>query len=245
MKRILVVPDCHHPFVDELAWALFLKCAKAWKPDYCVIIGDFADFFSVSFHTKSPAVRYDLESEVNATVDALEDLTSALPKKCKRIFCAGNHEFRLERYLSEKAPELFNTVSIPKVLQLKEHGWKYVPYKETHRIGQIHFTHDLGRSGKHAAAQSLADFGDNIVIGHTHRGNVVYGGTVSGKTHVGMSVGWLGDTDDIDYMHKAKVNRDWQHGFGTIHMEPNGTGHAQFIPIVNQRCVVDGKLYKL
>jgi hypothetical protein len=62
---------------------------------------------------------------------------------------------------------------------------------------------------------------------------------------VGASFGWLGDKNSVDYMHRVKVNRDWAHGFGVAYLEPNGNVHIQPVVIVDYKCVVGGKLYKV
>ena len=44
-------------------------------------------------------------------------------------------------------------------------------------------------------------------------------------------------------MHEAKAS-DWVKGFGIGYLEPQtGIVHLQPVPIVNGRCVVNGKLF--
>jgi hypothetical protein len=161
-------------------------------------------------------------------------------------FIGGNHEDRWPRYLAKHASQAnLPDTSIDALLELKKYNVKYTPYKQTLKLGKLHLTHDTGRAGKHAVAQALDDYQANIVIGHIHRMGVVYGGDVRGNTHVGASFGWLGDVDQIDYMHLAKARKDWQLGFGIGYMETNGTVHLQGVPIVDYRCVLEGKLLAL
>src|SRR5262245_31336342 len=41
IERVLVCPDLHCPYHDELAWSTFLAVARGWRPDILVILGDF------------------------------------------------------------------------------------------------------------------------------------------------------------------------------------------------------------
>lgn len=236
-KTILTIPDTHVPYHCPKTWATILRAIKRKKPELVVIIGDFADFYAVSSFPKDPARKANLVYEVacvNRELCKVQDLMDS-----KVIFVAGNHEARLQSYVTQKAPELFGLVNIPKLFKLKERGWDYVPYRSHTHVGKLAFSHDVGYSGKSAAQQSLAAFQGNLVFGHTHRGEVVYGGTVKGEHRVCMNVGWAGDLDQIDYMHKS-ATKDWQHGFGWADMDVKGNAWLSFVPILGGTCCVAG-----
>lgn len=241
LKKVLFVPDSHHPYVDKHNWNLMLKAAKEFRPDTVVVLGDFADFYAVSAHSKDPTRQNDLEWEVNEVNKAIDQLDSLKAKE--KIYVAGNHENRLERYLQDKAPELFNTVRISRLLKLSERGWRYIPYKHDFRLGKLYITHDCGSAGRNALFRSADTYHHNVVIGHTHRLQFLVEGNALGETHVAASFGWLGDAKSADYMHRIKANRDWANGFGIGYMTNNGTVYLQPIPIVNGTCLVEGKLY--
>lgn len=237
-RSIIVCPDTHRPFHDRDAHALFEKVCREMRPDMGVIIGDYLDCYSISFHPKSPERRANLKAEID---DGLEGLDSLQATGIRRwMFCEGNHEFRLERYLEQKAPELYGLLGIRELLRIDERGWDWVPYKKWKRVGKIAFSHEVGHAGKTAGQRSLDEFGGNIVFGHSHRGSVTYGGTVDGEKHVALNVGWLGDLESIDYTHQSKT-RGWQHGFGWVDLDTEGNGYCQFIPIVDGRCCVRGE----
>ncbi len=242
MKRTLVIPDAHHPFVDKLAWATALAGGRAAKPDIIVVIGDFVDYFQVSAHPKPPERKGRIADEIDAANVALDQLAE-IPTE-RFIYVAGNHEYRMDRYIRDRAPELFGLkgTTVPEQLQLKARDIEYVPYMDYIKIGKMLYTHDLERAGKNAAAQVATDAGTNVVFGHTHRGAVQFQGTVFDGSHVSMNVGWLGDVNSVDYKHRIKALRDWQHGFGIVDQDERGYGWCQFIPIVDGTCVIDGKL---
>lgn len=237
LKRIAFIPDCHVPFEDKEAFDLVVRVLEKWKPHILVVLGDFWDFYSVSSHQKSK--RMQLVDELEAGKERLWELSNLAPKK---YFVEGNHEFRLARYISDRAPELHGWGERPADI-CRAYGWEYTPYRAHTKIGKLYITHDVGHAGKHALTQSQAAFEGNLVIGHTHRIASLVTGSVRGDTHVAHMFGWLGDFRTVDYMHKAKM-REWSHGFGIGYIEKDGVVHLQAVPIVNGTCVVEGKLYK-
>lgn len=236
------MPDTHRPYHDKKAWNLLLKAGRAFKPDVIVVLGDFADFYSVSSHDKQPGRVRTLDEEVRDVNEGLSDL-DALGAKEKH-FVSGNHEDRLERYLMQKAPELFDMVRVRDLFKLDERGWRYTPYKNHLTIGKLNCTHDAGKAGLCAHYDAQKAFEGNVVIGHTHRLGYTVVGNAQGKPHVGAMFGWLGDLNAIDYMHRIRALRDWALGFGVGYMEANGTVHLRPVPIVNYACVIDGKLIR-
>src|SRR4051812_17332659 len=126
LEKTLILPDQHFPYNDKRYWKLVLKVARAWKPDRIVTMGDFGDFFASNRHPKDPNRTRDLGVEIDACKVARAQLDSL--GAAEKIFIEGNHEDNLSRYLIEKAPELFNMVKVEKLLELREHGWRYVPY---------------------------------------------------------------------------------------------------------------------
>lgn len=219
-----------------------LGAMKWWKPDALNVLGDFADFYSVSAHSKSPDRANVLEGELAAVNYALDKL-DALGAKEKH-FVAGNHEDRLTRYLQDKAPELFGIVSIPELFKLKSRGWTYTPYKQSRKQGEISITHDCGGAGANAHVKAGDTFQGNVVIGHVHRMAVTYSGNALGKTHVAASFGWLGDVEAIDYMHRVSALRSWNLGFGIGYQEASGVVHLQAVPIIDYSLVLEGRLFR-
>lgn len=241
LEKILFIPDCHVPYHDEKAFELMLKAGKSFKPDHCIILGDFADFYGVSSHSKDPNRALKLKEEIEATKEALDRVTALGAKN--NVFVSGNHEDRLERYLRDKAPELFNFISIPKILELKEKGFKYTPYKQAYKIGKLNITHDCGKAGRVAHLQSLDTFQHNIVIGHTHRLGYAVEGNAQGERHVTAMFGWLGEVNEIDYMHQVKARKDWSLGFGIGYLDPSsGVVYLVPVPIIKDTVLIEGKL---
>jgi UDP-2,3-diacylglucosamine pyrophosphatase LpxH len=244
LEKILFIPDSHIPYEDSDAFALMIKAGKAFKPQHTIILGDFADFYGVSSHSKDPNRALKLHEEIEATKAALDKVKSIGAKN--NVFIAGNHEDRLERYMRDKAAEIYNMISIPKLLELKEKGFSYTPYKQSYKIGKLNITHDCGKAGRVAHLQSLDTFQHNVIIGHTHRMGYAVEGNANGERHVTAMFGWLGDVEEIDYMHRVKAMKDWSLGFGIGYLNPKtGVVYVIPVPIIGNTCLVEGKVITL
>jgi predicted phosphodiesterase len=243
LEKILIVPDLHAPYHNRRAWDLLLKVGRAFKPWSVVVIGDFADCYAVSFHDKDPKRMRHLDLELIEVRSCLDDVDALGAKE--KLFLLGNHEYRLDRYISTKAPELDGTVSVDTLLQLRDRGWETVPYKDHTNIGKLHLTHDVGSAGRNAIFKSLEAFQHSVVSGHTHRLQYIVEGNALGEAMVAASFGWLGDVSRVDYMHKIQALRNWALGFGIGYYNPQ-TQYVYLVPvpIVNYTCVVEGVLYE-
>lgn len=243
LERILLFGDAHRPYHDKRAWSLFLKAGRAFRPKHLISLGDLADFYSVSSHSKDPRRANRLEAEIADVQLALDEL-SALGA-ANKLFVAGNHEDRLRRYLQDKAPELFGLIDIPQLFRLRERGWAYVPYKAHGRLGKLHLTHDVGNSGRNATFVALDTYQHSVVTGHSHRLQYIVEGNAVGEFKLSAQFGWLGDMAKIEYMYQAKAAKNWALGFGVGYLDPaTGIAYLTPIPIVKYTCVVEGRLYR-
>ncbi len=235
--KIIVIPDTHAPYHDKAAYDLAIRAIKAVKPHIIVVIGDFPDCYAVSSHKKNPQRLANLKQEIDTAHTELHRRDTLADRL---ILTEGNHEDRIERYLCERAPELYGLVSARELLGCDDGKWEWYPYRSVCKIGKVSFTHEVGHFGKYAANASLAAYGGNIVFGHSHRGAIVYGGNLRGERHFALNVGWLGDLKAIDYMHISQT-RDWQHGLGYLEMDSRGNAWAGFCPMINRSIIVGGK----
>jgi predicted phosphodiesterase len=217
-----------------------LRAAMLVKPDIIVILGDFADGEALSAHPPTKPGERDFEDEIQSVSKALDQLDAL--GAAKKVYVEGNHEFRLDRYLMERAPGLFRSIRWQNLLELYRRGWDWVPYRKSTKVGKLHITHDTGSAGMNAHRVSSKAFGGSAVIGHTHRMSYEVTGRFDGPPYLAAMLGWLGDPEKAaGYIHEAKAS-DWVHGFGVAYIEPDGITHLQPVPIVNGRCVVQGRL---
>lgn len=245
LKRILFIPDTHRPYHSKDAWRLALKAGKAFQPDRVIVLGDFADFYKVSAHSKDPQRKVDFQDELDDVSKGLDELEAL--KATHYDFVEGNHENRMQRYLWSSASELagLRSLRVNELLDLPSRGWSYTPYKQHLRVGKLFITHEAGNAGFDAHRKAQSTYAENVVIGHTHRTGYSIVGNARGTAHVGAMFGWLGDVESIDYDHRIRALREWNHGIGIGHMEPDGAIHLRPVPFVRNRCVIDGELVKL
>jgi hypothetical protein len=241
LQPILFVPDVHRPFHDKRAYKLMMSVARELKPHTIAVIGDFADFFSISSHSKDPARGVNFNQELKDTRSGITELNSLGAKR--KIFCEGNHEDRWRRFINDRAPELAGIQSVPELLGLS--GWEFVPYRQSTNIGKLNISHDVGHVGRYSAFKSLDTVQHNIVTGHSHRLSYVVEGNAKGEAHISAQFGWLGDAKAADYMNRIKALRDWSLGFGVGYLNPStGLVYLIPVPVVNYTVVFNGKLYK-
>ena len=242
LQRVLFVPDPHIPYENKTTWALMLEASRSWCPDVIVLLGDFGDFKAVSSHLKNPIDKTRMKWEVEQVNRRLDLLDALQPKR--KIYLAGNHEWRLQRYLQERAPELFDFLSVPKLFRLEERGWEYVEYMQHARLGELYLTHSGGGTGIGSARKAMDTFGHSVVSAHAHRLQYVVEGNAAGGAKVSALFGWMGDINEIDYMERAKAMRDWAQGFGIGYLNSRtGAVHLVPVPVVDGSVVVEGILY--
>lgn len=244
LETILFIPDTHVPFEDKRAFSLVVQIGRWLRPGHLVVLGDFGDFFSVSAHDRNPerarSIRFvDEVAAINRRLDELDSIGAR-----RKLFVEGNHEFRLARHLTKCAPELMGLpgLTVPELFKLDQRGWSFTPYMRDVQIGKLFLTHEKGKAGAQAHVDARNKYQSNAAIGHTHRMALHYQGNAKGESHVGAMFGWLGDVETVDWTHRVQA-AEWQLGFGIGHMEPDGVVHVAGVPIINHRCVVNGRLF--
>lgn len=249
LETVLIVPDVHKPFHHVKAYNLMLKAAQFINPKHIYILGDYADFYSVSSHQKHPEVFSMLKDEVVNVLMGLDQLDEMFPD-AKKVFIEGNHEHRLERYLCERAPALFGVTSIEHVLELSGRpNWKFVPYGPNQQCAvagsKLIARHEpLASSAKATAAKALC----SLVYGHIHRIEESHIVGLDGSNHLSFSLGWLGDKRHDKVFDYVKNHHQWQLGFGLVYVDPKS--HLFFHQKIHilefgskVQCVVNGKRF--
>lgn len=251
LKSSLIIPDTHRPFHNRKAYKLMTMVAKDLDPYEIVLLGDYGDFYFANLHgAKSPRVRDLAKEERDSVNEGLDELDSLFPK-AQKVFIEGNHEYRLERFLIEKAPELFDIINVKTLFNMhKRSNWKWIDYgpDQSHRIlgSKLIARHEpSGNSAKQSASKSLC----NLVYGHIHRLEESHIVGLDGNNHVNFSVGWLGQKRN-DVMRYVKGHWQWQLGFGIVYVDTKTKNfYHQKIHIIeennNYSCVFNGKKYSI
>lgn len=254
LKIVLLIPDTHRPYHDKRAYALMLRVFSDIIEKYkhiadfeIVILGDYADFFAVNSHGKDPRLVSMLVEEVEDVIKALDELDALYPE-ARKVYIEGNHEYRLERYLLSKAPELFGITSTYHLLKLDQRPkWQFVKYKPDQAYAvagsKLIARHEpLSSSAKATASKALC----SLVYGHIHRIEESHLVGLDGTNHVCFSVGWLGDKNKDEVYSYVKGHHQWQLGFGLAFVDTS-TGyfyHNKIHILDNYSCFAAGKVYK-
>lgn len=246
IKKALVIPDCHIPYEDKRAYELMLAVAKDVDPDEIVILGDYADFYSLSSHGRDSAVTEQLQDEIFEVVKRLKQLNRLFPN-AKKVYIEGNHEYRMARYINSRCPDLYGFVDTRIVLELDLLGWEFVPYcpNQKHPVlgSKLIARHEPLAGGKHVAQNSVEKAMHSLIFGHTHRIQEAQVVTIHGENYRGISNGWLGDSTH-PVMQYVKNHHQWALGFSVTTVLDDGTWFNNLLHIINYKCIYEGNLYE-
>ena len=221
-----------------------LKAMADFKPDITIILGDFQDNYTVSKFSKDPARKSSLKWEIDETNTVLDTVDKIGSKK--KIYIAGNHEYRLDKYIHDKAPELHGIIDTEQALRLKERGWIFIPYRKDYKLGKVYLTHDVNSSGRNAAHKVIDTYMHSAITGHSHRMLYVVEADGIGEPILSAQFGWLGDISKVDYQHRIVAVKNYVLGFGIGYMEEEtGLTFSVPVPIIHNKCMINGKIYKV
>lgn len=251
MDLVVIIPDTHVPYEHKKAFALVQDVIKHYKSQIkeVVFLGDFADFYAVNGHGKHPQMLHNLTEEVAKVIEHFDWFDKIVPN-AKKVFIEGNHEYRLERFISNTCPQLFGVTSTEDILKISGRpNWKFIPYgpNQSYRILESYLKarHEpLASSAKATASKALC----SLVYGHIHRIEESHLVGLDGTNHVCFSVGWLGDKRMDKVFGYVKQHHQWQLGFGMAYVDSkSGLFYHQKIPILSVgaqvSCVVNGKRF--
>jgi predicted phosphodiesterase len=241
VKRILFLGDIHAPYHDERAFNLALNFGAKFRPHTVVQMGDAGDFYSTSRHPKNPRRRIDAEWELEGTNECLDQIEEIGAKE--HIITLGNHEDNLQRYLAERAPEIYRCLKVEDKLRLDERGWKYCHWKKHIKYGKLLLTHGNKWCGDGSHLKTAAHYEANVIMGHTHRAHIAYLSNARGEHRVAAMVGCLADFKKAEYLYDCDT-KNWQHAVGTGYMRNDGVCYVQIHPFVKGTAMLDGKLIR-
>ncbi len=209
--------DAHVPDHDPAVMEACLLFAEYMKPGAGGDLGDFRDRGTMSSYTTASdnGQSFYKDVEMGRHIKEVESKRLTAAGIHKRFFIMGNHEVRLHKFLTEKAPQLYKVVpTIAELLELEKNGWEEISYNGSLRVGNLQITHGRGHS-KYVTAKSVEREG-SMVYGHTHRVQLHVANTRPGHPEIAMTIGTRGS-----------LIKDYQYH------EPNDHVHATGIVVVN------------
>jgi hypothetical protein len=244
-ELVVLVGDQQAPFNDPVLHERFTSWLNENEPNRGVLIGDTVDFPDISRHRFNPDNSARVQECIDTGYNLLRDYVQA-SEQTQWTKLPGNHDERIRNTLIDWAVELYGVrraaledqeeedavLSVQHLLRLDELGIDFIDPKGPYDQAQVKLSKYLGvRHGwltKKGAGQSalatLEHLGYSVVVGHTHRQSLVHKTThdIDGNptTLMGAEAGCMCIIrDGLGYA----VNPDWQNGFATATIWPDGT----------------------
>lgn len=238
-KLGVVLSDVHLPFADATATKMAVDFIRDNKPSMIHLLGDLADFWSISRFDKDPERRLNLQEELDSVRDWLTELRDAAPR-AKIIYSEGNHEFRLRRYLRSEAKALagLRSLTLESLLDFESLKIRFQPQDRPYRVGALLFTHGdlVSKWSAYSAKRHFDKYGCCVIHGHTHRLGAFYHTDIN-TTYGSWENGCLCSLK-TDYISAP----DWQTGFSTV-WHSKDFFHVEQIALFNGRYNYHGKVY--
>lgn len=233
------------PLHNRKAIDAMLAFTQDFKPHGYIVGGDALDFGAISHWNKAKKlgleglrIQRDIDEFGLNVMAPIEDAGIA-----DLMWIDGNHE-RFLKDLVEGEPGLADTLTIPKLLNLEDRGWNYIPTGGHLDIGKLRFVHGDQLGGGDAVAKAaILEHNRSIAFGHfhTHQEYVKHSPVDSTDIHVGIAVPALANRGP-GFM-KKRANK-WANGFLFGAFFPDGT-FTYYVPtIIDGRFYAHGKVYQ-
>jgi len=236
-----IINDLHIPFHDQRAIDLVLDAFEDIGIDRLILNGDILDFYQLNSHgPKHPMVQTMLQDEISSGQKFISDTRKRFPG-VEIIFNAGNHCYRLDRFIIDKCPSFWNFFQLESMLQLKENNIQYFPYNSRVRLENtnLYFQHSPPSYSSTKAAYSHK-MDQSSMYACTHRVEKYTRTGGSGEIYETYFNGWLGSTTLTEEHKKVfsyvKGHENWQQACSLV----TAIDGAQFF--VEQQVIKDYQL---
>ena len=243
-KTYAILSDLQGHKVDRWAWGATLSALKALRPDVVVLAGDIVDYDDISSYRKLPEKRVRLDKECRFVRQRiLEPLRAAVGKRTGVVYLEGNHEDRLQRYLADKAPELWGTMAdTPTLLQLDSFGVDWMgrtPYWINSHLVVVH-GHVVRKWSGHTARALVTEYKCSVIHGHCHRMGTYYESGANGREWVGIENGHMMDMRTATYVAGVP---NWQAGWTWVTDHGGGTFFCEQAKVIGRRLLFRDKVW--
>jgi len=232
VRKLLVIGDLHIPFHDVTSIKAALKYGEEKGVEGILLNGDIADVFAFSRFIKRPDLRRPKE-ELEIVKTFLIKLRERYPSY-KLFYKFGNHEDRFDRYVMERAAELWKLkgMNLRDVLELDQLRIEYIDERTVMEFGKLSIIHghEIWGGGINVARNFRIKSRVSILFNHFHRHQTDIVPTLDNKHQGAWSIGCLCGLRP-DYM---PVN-DWLHGCAIIERDKEGIFTVKNKQIMNGR----------
>lgn len=243
-KLVVLCGDQQAPFFDENLHRIFQQWLAYNKPHEGVLIGDTLDFTEISRHRDKPEWVGTTQHCINSAYALLLDYVTSSPATFWQKL-PGNHDDRIRNTIIDYNRDLFglrradipgqdpemSVFELSNLLRLEELGIEYVDPHGTYDHAQLKISSKLAarhgwiarkKSGQ-TAYETLEQLGFSIAVGHCHRQSIINQTKpdINGvpRTLTAAEIGCMCQLiGGLGYDPAA----DWQQGFMTAHVWPDG-----------------------
>lgn len=237
-NNILLISDIHIPYHDIDAITIALEYGVRENVNTIVINGDMLDFCRIS-RFETDFSKRSVKQEFDAAKEFLRVLRQIFPTQ-EIYWIKGNHDQRYEKYLFQKASEIWDDpyFRLEERLQLNEERVHLIDDKILVKAGKLAITH-----GHHIfkgiftpvspARGAYMKAKQSVIVGHLHRSSHHVESDMEGNLNAAWSTGCMCQLR-MDY---SPLISNSQHGFAHVTVEKNGDF------IVKNYSIINGKLH--
>jgi predicted phosphodiesterase len=253
-RKIVLLPDIHHPHHSVVAWRAILQFLEWFEPDEVNLLGDAMNMDAVDHWMRDKNNRRELEGQRIVSgyawfdQDILQKIEKVAPQAHK-VYMGGNHEDWIN-IVVDHDPALEGLVEPEIVLKLAERGWEWIPYlvKKGHSVtrglkcyGKLVAFHGQ-YTNKYHAAKTAEMFSKSCAYGHTHDIQLYTKVTVDDHRgyHTAQSIGCLCEMSPA--FLKGRYNR-WANAFGVLYVRPDGNYNLYVPVIIKGEFTFAGKIF--
>ncbi len=252
MDRWLLVSDLHIPKHNERLLRLLFEVIQGWKPNAIDLVGDIDDAEGTSRWADGSID--ESANPIHKDAEVLREFSGQLRRYAPDAdihWHDGNHGWtRHNSYIKTKAKALDGLITPDFLYDLTSNGIIWHSYQDPPvlRLGGIHVHHgvSISKHGGQSVKSDMDDWNISLIRGHSHRQasyrkSVVFANESGLVTQdlEGYEIGHMCDVSKMDYSQIF----NWQPGFAIAHVY-EGRAFVQLVPVHDNSCVVDGKLYR-
>ena len=256
IKRVVLLPDFHHPHINKPAVDAVFQFIKWFKPHAVNILGDAMNMDAVNHWKMARGAKKYFEGKrlqkeyIAFDEDILTPLEDLLPRDCEKVFMGGNHEDWIDG-LIEKLPQFEGMIEVETSLQLRERGWEWIPWIK-YNARNDSYTRGIKQYGKllvfhgqywnkYHSAKTADSYSKSCAYGHTHDIQLYTKVTIDDKGfHTAQSIGCLCNTSP-EFL-KGRMDR-WVNAFGVLYVREDGNYDLYVPVIINGKFTFNGKTF--
>lgn len=272
-RLIVINGDHQAPFHDEKLHYLFCGFLEENKPNELISLGDKVDFPDISRHRLDPENTATVNECIQAGYDLFRAERQAAPDTRIRLMPGNHDERIRNILLDKPvARPLYGVkqadtpddpgnpvLTLPHLLRLDELDVEWVDPEGPYDLAQIKLSPKLAvrhgwiaKQGSGASAlATLEHLGYSVIVGHSHRQSLVYKTThdINGDTTTltGVEAGCMCRIDQQSRKERKFPNftvlPDWQQGFCTVTIHPDGLFRVEHATYVNGALLWRGQRY--